>query len=342
MNILCLQLKRIGDAILTAPALAALRDAHPRAHITLVLHGPSGALGPAFVAADDVLVYAPGRANLGLWTRVITGGWTACYDFTGTDRSALMVRMARADRAFGCRRFVEKRSWRVPGYSDLIDASVRDLHTVDFYLALTGLTAPAGTGFTLPVEHQTTIPDLPDGDYCVIHPGTARTEKYWRPDHWAAVVARLPIPVVLTGSTADPEERAHLAAIREALGPAAASVHDLSSTLTLLQLARVIAGARLVLSVDSAAMHLAAMAGRPQIALFGPTNPFHWRPRHPAARVLLASGEPADTVGPRHKSAPMDALSTETVSAAIDELLGPEPGGKFSDAGSRPSCRSSR
>jgi hypothetical protein len=51
-------------------------------------------------------------------------------------------------------------------------------------------------------------------------------------------------------------------------------VHDLSGTLTLLQLAAVIARARLVLSVDSAAMHLAAMARRPQVALFGPTNPF--------------------------------------------------------------------
>ncbi|MFN0126163.1 MAG: glycosyltransferase family 9 protein [Verrucomicrobiales bacterium] len=337
MNILCLQLKRIGDAILTAPALAALRRAHPRAHITLVLHGLSGALEPAFVAADEVLVYAPGRANLGLWTRVITGGWNACYDFTGTDRSALMVRMARADRAFGFRRFVEKRSWRVPGYSDLIDASVRVLHTVDFHLALTGLVAPDGTGFALPVGPATTITGLPAGDFCVVHPGTARAEKYWRPDRWAAVMARLPFPVVLTGSTMDPEERAHLAAIRDALDPAAVRVHDLSGALSLRQLAEVISRARLVLSVDSAAMHLAAMASRPQVALFGPTNPFHWRPRHPAARVLLASGEPADTVGPRHTAAPMDALSTEAVLAAIDGLFDPKTGGKFPDAGSRPS-----
>jgi ADP-heptose:LPS heptosyltransferase len=337
MRILCLQLKRIGDAILTAPALAALRDAHPRAHITLVLHGPSGALGPAFVAADEVLVYAPGRANLGLWTRVITGGWSACYDFTGTDRSALMVRMARADRAFGYRRFVEKRSWRVPGYSDLIDASVRDLHTIDFYLALTELTALGATGFNLPVGKATPITALPDGDYGVVHPGTARAEKYWRPERWAAVMSRLPFPVVLTGSTADPEERAHLAAIRDALDPAAVSVHDLSGALSLSQLAEIITRARLVLSVDSAAMHLAAMVGRPQVALFGPTNPFHWRPRHPAARVLLASGQSADTVGPRHQSAPMDALSTEAVLAAIDDLLDPKTRGKFPDEGAGPS-----
>ncbi len=322
MRILCLQLKRIGDAILTAPALAALREAYSRARIVLVLHGPSGGLGRAFAAADEVLAYAPGRANLGLWTRVITGGWQACYDFTGTDRSALMARMSRADRVFGYRRLVEKRAWRAPGYTDMIDASPRDRHTVDFHLALTGLPPPDGTGFEVPSAQRGRIPDLPAGDYCVVHPGTARAEKYWRPEGWAAVIERLPLPVVLTGATDDPDEYRHLAAVRDALGPAVAAVHDLSGALTLRELAGVIAGARLVLSVDSAAMHLAAMARRPQVALFGPTNPFHWRPRHPAARVLVASGEAADTLGPRHTAASMEALSTEAVLAAIDDLLG--------------------
>jgi ADP-heptose:LPS heptosyltransferase len=325
MRILCLQLKRIGDAILTAPALAALREAHPLAQLTLVLHGPSGGLGPAFAAADEVLVYAPARPNLALWGRVITGGWSACYDFTGTDRSAVMARMSRAGRVFGYRRLVEKRAWRADGYTDLVDASVRDLHTVDFHLALTGLPTPEDTGFVIPRGKRSRATGLPTGEFCVVHPGTARREKYWPPERWAEVIAHLPWPVVLTGS-ADPEEQAHLSAIRNALGPGTPTPQDLSGSLTLLQLAAVIARARLVLSVDSAAMHLAAMARRPQVALFGPTNPFHWRPRHPLARVLLASGEAAEAVGPRHTAAPMDALSTAPVLAAIDALLRPPPG----------------
>lgn len=335
MRLLCLQLKRIGDAILTAPALTALREAHPLAHLTLVLHGPSGGLGPAFAAADEVLVYAPGRPNLALWSRVIAGGWSACYDFTGTDRSAVLARMSRAGRVFGYRRFVEKRSWRVDGYTDLSDASVRDLHTVDFHLALTGLPMPEDTGFEIPAGRKAQVPGLPAGEFIVVHPGTARAEKYWPAEHWAEVIARLPRPVVLTGS-ADPEERAHLAAVRAALGTSSGPpVHDLSGRLTLLQLATVLAHARLVLSVDSAAMHLAAMARRPQVALFGPTNPFHWRPRHPDARVLLASGETAATLGPRHTAAPMHALSTGAVLAAIDGLLVRPPSSPAESLGHR-------
>ena len=212
MRILCLQLKRIGDAILTAPALAALREEFPLAHMALVLHGPSGQLGPAFSVVDEVLVYKPGRPNVKLWGRIVSGGWSVCYDFTGTDRSAVMARMSRAGRVFGYRKFAEKRRWRVHSYTDLSDASVRDLHTVDFFLALTGLGMPEDTGFEIPNRKPARLDGLPAGDFIVVHPGSARSEKLWEPGRWAEVMAHLPMPVVLTGS-ADPAEQAHLAAI---------------------------------------------------------------------------------------------------------------------------------
>ena len=55
-RILVLQMKRIGDAVLTAPALALLRQAAPEARVTLVLSGVSGELGP-LLPADEVLVW---------------------------------------------------------------------------------------------------------------------------------------------------------------------------------------------------------------------------------------------------------------------------------------------
>jgi len=321
MRILCLQLKRIGDAILTAPALAALREEYPRAHLTLVLHGPSGGLGPAFASVDEVLVYESGRLNAGLWGRVLAGDWAACYDFSGSDRSAILARLSRAQRVFGYRKVVEKRGWRGAGYTDLCEAGVRGLHTVDYHLALTGLPAPGATGFELPCGAGAGVEGMPEGEFVVVHPGTARSEKYWSAERWADVISRLPGPVVVTGS-GEREEQAHLAALRRALGGRAA-VCDLSGRLTLLQWAAVVGRARLVLSVDSAAMHVAAMAGRPQVALFGPTNPFHWRPRHDRARVVLAGAAGGGgAVGPRHEAAAMDALSTGEVLAAIEEVLG--------------------
>ena len=50
MNILLIQLKRIGDLILTTPAIAALRDKFPRASISLVVSSAVKELLPAITA----------------------------------------------------------------------------------------------------------------------------------------------------------------------------------------------------------------------------------------------------------------------------------------------------
>ena len=45
-RVLVIQMKRIGDVVLTAPALASLRRALPGVEVTLVLAGACGELGP--------------------------------------------------------------------------------------------------------------------------------------------------------------------------------------------------------------------------------------------------------------------------------------------------------
>jgi ADP-heptose:LPS heptosyltransferase len=158
--------------------------------------------------------------------------------------------------------------------------------------------------------------------FVVVHPGTARDEKYWPADRWAAVVDHLAVErglqVVLTGSP-DAREQAHLAAIRSATG---APMVDLSGQSDLVGLTELLRRARLVLGVDSAAMHLAALFERPEIALFGPTNPFHWRPLHARSQILLAGHDaPVEDFQPRHHASSMDTLSTETVIRAIGTAL---------------------
>ena len=69
-------------------------------------------------------------------------------------------------------------------------------------------------------------------------------------------------------------------------------------------------------------MHLAAAFGTPQVALFGPTNPFHWRPRTTPATILQA-GKPAPVTDfvPKQPPHPMKEISTEQVIDAMQTLL---------------------
>jgi ADP-heptose:LPS heptosyltransferase len=99
-------------------------------------------------------------------------------------------------------------------------------------------------------------------------------------------------------------------------------VIDLTGKLSLVELAALIAECRIILGVDSMAMHLASMLGKPQIALFGPTNPYHWRPRHPKALVVIPNErEPVELFQSHAKKRDMKQLSTESVENAMERLL---------------------
>lgn len=328
MQILVLQIKRIGDAILTAPALGALRKWLPDAHLTLVLPGAAAGLAPAYAMVDEVLTYAPRAAARRCWRKVLFTKYDAVIDFTGTDRSALLALATRAAIRMAYTKDT-KNGLRRRAYTHICDASVRDLHTIDLHHALVeGLmqalqmplsARPADWGH-LKLPSDLAAPAIPS-PYAVVHPGTAREEKYWPAENWAQAIGHLrdhhQLPVVLTGAD-DPYEIRHLAEIESQT-----NVHaNIAGQLNLLQLAAVIQNARIVLGVDSAAMHLAAAFQRPQIALFGPTNPYHWRARHPQSLVLMA-GEEEDPPLPRpqHQKAPMSELSPERACRAMDSLL---------------------
>ena len=157
----------------------------------------------------------------------------------------------------------------------------------------------------------------------MIHPFTARSEKNWSAERWGAVVqfcSERALNCILTGGDGSEEKEHH----REIIAASSsAQVRSLAGETDLLRLCSVIAEARIVISCDTAAVHLAAAYQRPQITLFGPTNPFHWCPRHDRSIVISAAqpGEPMTEFDPRMKGGTMDRISTATVCRAIDTLL---------------------
>ena len=337
MRILALQLKRIGDLILTTAALRALRAAWPEAHLALaVAPGCAGLLG-AVPAVNAGVVLGRGR-GFAPWQQVLTGSWDLCVDFTGTDRSALAVALSRAtERATFA--WVKKSRVRAVVYNRFVETAVRERHTEDHYLDLVeAIVAGRGVRRTddgrgrprhaaelaLSDEARATAARFTGaGEFAVIHPGTARAEKFWLPERWAEVIAHLRarhgLECVLTGG-ADDFERDHIAKIQTALDKPAL---NLAGKIDLLTFAAVIGRAKICVSCDTGAVHLAAALRTPQVALFGPTNPFHWRPRHERAVVLSAAQPlaPLTIFTPRMKGAPMERISTELVIGAIAQLI---------------------
>jgi ADP-heptose:LPS heptosyltransferase len=335
MRILALQLKRIGDLILTTPALAAVRAAWPEAHLALAVSEGCAALLPAIPGIDTTIVFGRGR-GFAPWQQAIAGSWDLCLDFTGTDRSALAVAVSRA-RQRTTFAWVRRNKMRALAYTDFVDSPVRDRHTVDHYHDLArGILSPdlAATDpdfaprLQVPPEAaqraELLLASVGVGEpFALLHPGTARPEKYWLADRWAAAAGALweshGLASVITCGP-DAFERAHAAEIESKIrNPKSKIVHPPD----LLTLAALAARARVVISCDTAMVHLAAAFHTPQVALFGPTNPFHWRPCHDRAVVISAVNPeaPLTDFRPRMKGAPMDRISTGVVIRATEAVL---------------------
>ena len=275
------------------------------------------------VAVDERWIYRRGGGLRGLvgrgsnaWLRrgLLVSGADWSLDFSGTDRSTYLSTLSLAKRRVTFERF-RRKPLRKYLYTDFVTSSVSERHTADHY---TDLLRPLGVqrenvslDLRLPEKSlagaRVLLADagVPEA-YVVVHAGTARPEKYWRPERWADVIGFLHdefgLISVLTGSR-DPGEREHLARIKSALR---CKHVDLSGMTGLLELAGVIKGAKLLCGVDTAAVHLADAMNTPSLALFGPTNPYHWRPRHAKSVILRARTRPPFT--PQQKGGPMEDI----------------------------------
>lgn len=302
-RILVIQMKRIGDLVLTAPALSRLRRAKPDAEITLLTMGAAGQLAAAIPGIDRHFNYRYRHLNLPIWASALLDRYDTVLDFNGSDRSVFLTWLSRAN----VRATYEKRArgfWRELAYNHLSHAKLRQFHTIDHMSALLDAIDVPATDSDSPIL---SVPEstrervsalLKDrgvgGPFALIHPGTAKEEKYWDPQRWAEVIRECStgprrLPCVISGGT-DRYERRHLEAILEHIAtmPGVPAPIILAGKTNLLETAAVVSQASIALGVDTAAMHLAAAFEVPQVVLFGPTNPYHWRPRQSCCRVVLA------------------------------------------------------
>jgi ADP-heptose:LPS heptosyltransferase len=155
--------------------------------------------------------------------------------------------------------------------------------------------------------------------YAVVHPGSGSPHKNWPPARFAAVAKALRsqgLDVVALGGPAD----------EAALAAFAIAAPDvvIRADLNLRAAAELAAGAMLYVGNDAGMSHVAAAAGAPTIAIFGPTRAARWAPRGRRVRLLEPSERCARCVGAEERPAAcrcIERVLLETVLATVDELL---------------------
>ena len=304
-EVLVLRLDRMGDVLMSLPALATLRAALPRARIRLAVGRWSEEIARS-APVDEVLVWsAPWAARPGEAADTLRGLWRRAralrafrldlaLDLQGDLRSALLLAATAARRRVG---------YANTGGAYLLTDVVPLDETVSWVeqnqaaVALAAHAAsPAPAIDPLGGDRQAARRILEGLGLAAlrrplvgVHPGGGRAVKQWDPARWGALAARLErefgATIVLTGSEAD---RPLAAAVTQKL---AGSPVDLIGRLGVRETMAVIAGLDLFLSPDTGTMHMACAVGTPSVTVFGPSDPVRYfsgrGPRHVVARADL-------------------------------------------------------
>lgn len=278
-DILFIKTSSLGDVIHHMPAVTEARRALPDAHISWLVEEAFAPLVRLHPAVSEVIpvawrrwrksLYAP--ATLGEVAASLRGirekRYDEIVDSQGLMRSAIIARMAR-----GRRHGYDRDSIREPLASIFYDVRYRvsrDLHAVTRNRTLSGLalgyTPQGAPDFGLDRARFAAGGEA----YAVLLHATARVSKQWPEENWIALGRLLNargMDLVLPWGDAGEHARSEriAGALARARVPQRAPLDDV---------ARLIAGARLVVGVDTGLMHLAAALGVPLVAIFAGSSP---------------------------------------------------------------------
>jgi heptosyltransferase-2 len=228
----------------------------------------------------------------------------------GSVRSAALARMARLPRIVGFDTSAGRwmYSERVP-YDTSLHHAARLLQLGDLYDPRTGVPRPTLYPTQVDVDAARTLlaaAGVSGTDRVVIlAPGSVWATKRWPGyDRLARLLSNRgdePVRVVVIGSR-DDGPLAELVSQSLQAGGLAAAI-DATGKLSLLGTAALMGHAHLVVTNDSAPLHLASAMNVPTIALFGPTVPaFGFGPlaaRHAVVQHETLPCRPCDAHGPR-------------------------------------------
>jgi len=283
VRILVIQTAFPGDVLLTVPLLTALRQI-PGAAAVCVVATPEGAAVLETQSASDRNIVFDKRGDAGSaeFTRAVRAARDFAPDVAVVPhrsfRSALLARLSGARRRIGFA--VSGGRWllteRVP-----YDTALHEIERVVSLARPLGWVSPPGrVPFVLdiPVDGMHEIDAAlvecgvaPERPIVVASPGSRWATKRWPPEKFAsaldALALKLDAAPVVTGTAADS------AASAAVVAAASGDVVDLTGRFGAAGWIALIDRAELLLSNDSASLHVATGVGTPVVAVFGATVP---------------------------------------------------------------------
>ncbi|WP_214410074.1 glycosyltransferase family 9 protein [Sphaerisporangium fuscum] len=305
--VLALRALGLGDLLTGVPALRALRAAFPGHRLVLAAPAALAGLVPLIGAVDELLeVSGPGPVPFDRPDVAVN------LHGRGPESIAALCR-TRPGRLL-THAHPEFPAIKGPGWRQEAHEVRRWCDLLEWY----GIPAHPGDLLLHGVRTESRRGGL--GGHVVIHPGATSGARRWPPDRFAQVAAALREAghrVLVTGDTDERSLAFRVAALADL------PVEDVLAGRTgLRDLARVVAGARLVICGDTGVAHLATAFATPSVVLFGPVSPEQWGPPPTGPHVALWAGRRDDAHAPRPDPGLLEIGAEAVLDAALGLLAG--------------------
>lgn len=292
-RILIVRLDRIGDVVLSTPAIHAVRAAYPKSHIAVMVRPYAQAVVEGNPYIDEVIVYDKTGRDAGLIgslrfiAKLRAGRFDLAIALHPTARTHLILFAAGIPSRVG---FDFKR-----GY--LLTNKMRHtkheglMHEIDYTLGLLrsigidsqdrALYMPTTSGAERTVADLFTVHGITAGDLVVaVNPGASCPSKRWSAERFAGVAselsARYGAKIVIVAGQDDAGFGDTVA------GLVSTGCLNLSGKTSVSELASVLKRAQLFISNDSGPVHIACALKTPVVAIFGRKDaglsPRRWGP----------------------------------------------------------------
>lgn len=288
----------IGDAVMAQPLFALLRQQDPSGsiHVLAPPHVAQVFEAMAEVASVSISPNVHGRLQLRerlkTATRIRGGLYDRCHVLPNSMKSALIPWLARIAVRVGYRG--EARQWLLNRVHEP-PATESPVPMVEHYARLAFEPGqPLPVGLPDPVLRRDAAREAAvlakigfdaDEPLIALCPGAEYgPAKRWPARHFASLAAMIASEwpeacIVLLGSAKDRPLATEIAAL------SGQSLRNLCGETSLSEAMALLSQAIGVVSNDSGLMHVTAAFTRPQVAIFGSSNPRHTPPRSPLARV---------------------------------------------------------
>jgi heptosyltransferase-2 len=326
----------LGDAVMSLPAIRAIRDIFPRAHLAVVAKPWVADLYAREKSIDRVIPYTAKTfgEKRAFAARLRRERFDGAILLQNAFDAALMAWIAGIPERIGYRRdgrgFLLTRAIAVPEPGDiprherfyylelLRRAGMLERFPAGAAIQLDGAEAARECGVQRLREMGITKPPIG------ISPGAAYgNAKRWLPERFAETAVRIAgahaAAALVFGSAA---ERELCEVVTASMRSAGMEARNLAGETSLSEFIELAAACRVFLSNDSGAMHVASALAVPVVAVFGATDDTTTGPSSPLARVIRVHAECSPCL---LRECPIDhrcmtRVSADNVAAAAQEL----------------------